>query len=391
MTIMKKLMMLLPLAALVLTSCSSDNVEQLADDVTIVNYPEGAIWFSTDIETTRGLTTAANFREFKVTGVHSNAEYAFSNLIVTSENGTVWTYDTGDEQKPFKYWPADNTDVNFYAYAPSSLQEKVVIDNAYGKQVTGFKQEQTVANQIDVLSAYATGSKSSNAYTGVTLDFKHALSQIEIKAKNSQTDKYTVKVKGVKLCRVNDEGNMLFQTAAADYPTWNTLSGKQSFIKKGDTETTLTGSVQSIMFGNDNFLMLPQSLTAWDGTANDAQEGAYLAVLCQIVRLSDNKQIYPDDAGKYGFSAVPIGTKWEVGHKYVYTLDFFGAGDGAGQVDPDPKNPENPNDNDVDDKPKGDDGEGGDPIIDDAKSPIKFTVTITDWVNQEGDNSVIDL
>lgn len=402
--------MLLPLAALVFASCTSENYEN-AEDVKIANYPEGAIWFSTGIDATRALTTTANFRQFNVTGLHSEAKYAFTNLAVSSENGTVWSYNTGDTENPYKYWPADNTDVKFFAYSPASLEAKTTISEAYGKKITGFQQEVVVANQVDVLSATVTGNKSSNAYTGVTLDFKHALAQIEIKAKNSNTAGYTVKVLGVKLCRVNDEGDMTFQSVSTDLPTWNNLTGSKSFMKQGDVNAPkeLTNQVQSIMFGNDNFLMLPQSLTAWDGSKADAT-GSYLAVLCQIYKINGNTQdlIFPDEDGKYGFSAVPIGTKWEVGHKYVYTLDFFGAGAGAGQVDPEPGNatpdPDDPTaqpgapGSPIDTTPTGGtttegggDSEGGSPIIPDAKSPIKFTVTITDWTNEAGDNSVIDL
>ena len=400
--------MLLPLAALVFASCTSENYEN-AEDVKIANYPEGAIWFSTGIDATRALTTTANFRQFNVTGLHSEAKYAFTNLAVSSENGTVWSYNTGDTENPYKYWPADNTDVKFFAYSPASLEAKTTISDAYGKKITGFQQEVVVANQIDVLSATVTGNKSSNAYTGVTLDFKHALAQIEIKAKNSNTAGYTVKVLGVKLCRVNDEGDMTFQSVSTDLPTWNNLTGSKSFMKQGSEAKELTNQVQSIMFGNDNFLMLPQSLTAWDGSKAD-KTGSYLAVLCQIYKINGNTQdlIFPDEDGKYGFSAVPIGTKWEVGHKYVYTLDFFGAGAGAGQVDPEPGNatpdPDDPTaqpgapGSPIDTTPTGGtttegggDSEGGSPIIPDAKSPIKFTVTITDWTNEAGDNSVIDL
>lgn len=399
---MKNVFKLLPLAALMLASCSVEN-----DDMTIVNYPEGAIWFTSGIETTRGLTTASNFREFNVTALHSDVNYAFTDLAVSSTNGTTWTY--GSSEADLKYWPADNTDVSFFAYAPVALQSKVTISEDRGKKITGFQQVQTLAEQTDVLTAIATGNKSSNAYSGVVLDFKHALSQIEVKAKNSSSADYQIKVKGVKLCRVNDTGDLTYQTAVDGYPTWSNLSGSQDFIKKGDTEMTLTSSVQNIMFGTDNFLMVPQALTAWTGNASDT-EGAYLSVLCQIYKKDGENwtQIYPTEADKFAFSAVPINTKWEPGHKYVYTLDFFGSGGGAGQIDPNPTNPTHsdpadPNsplvdDPDVATNPASSGGSGNDDItgggatiIPEAKSPITFTVSITDWINEAADNPVIDL
>ena len=50
---------------------------------------------------------------------------------------------------------------------------------------------------------------------------------------------------------------------------------------------------------------------------------------------------------------------WEPGKKYIYTINFFTAGGGGGQIDP--INPVDP----------------GAPII----SGINFTVTVSDWVD----------
>lgn len=422
MIIMKKLFMLLPLAAFMFTACSSDLSEQTLNESPAPNYPEGAIWFTSGIQdVTRGLTTAANFRAFNVTALHSNHDYAFTNLAVTSTNGTVWTYSTGTTDE-YKWWPSDNSDLRFFAYAPTTddIKNKITI-NDISQKMTQFKQAQKVVNHIDVLAAAATGNKTNNALSGMTLDFKHALAQIEIKAKNSKSDEYKVEVLGVKLCRINAEGDMTFQTAADDYPTWGNLSTSMDFIKEGAAATaaiTLTNSVQSVMFGTDNFLMLPQQLTAWTGSNTD-ETGAYLSVLCRIWHKvgTEWKIRFPDDQTKFGFSAIPIGTKLEAGHKYTYTLDFFGAGGGAGQVDPEPTNPEkvlepgdpgydstnpvnNNQDENVDPNPglkddNGDDVADGDTpgtsVIPEAKSGIRFTVTITDWINGEGDNQVLDL
>ena len=58
-----------------------------------------------------------------------------------------------------------------------------------------------------------------------------------------------------------------------------------------------------------------------------------------------------------------IGTKWEMGNKYIYTLDFS---EGAGKPEPDPENPE-PN-------------EPVDPIL---GGPIKFTVEVAKWIDKD--------
>lgn len=402
---------LLSVAALVFTSCSND--EQTVE-TQVQKVPDGAIYFSSGIQDlTRATTTMSTFTEFKVTGV--NATEGFSNLLV-KRIGSVWTYNENNDESLWKYWPSDNSYVNFFAYAPKDLAVEI---SSVQQVMENFVQEQVVANHIDVLTAAASGNKTNNASTGMALDFKHALAQIEVRAKNSLTDKYKVEVLGVKLCRIGNKGNMTFQTAATDYPVW-TLDGEsasQSFIKKGAAAANaieMTSSVKNIMFGDDNFLLIPQQLTAWTGSNTDAT-GAYLSVLCKIYQKNeagDWVTIFPAETtekeGLFGFTSVPISTKWEAGHKYVYTLDFFGAGGGAGQADPEPVNPEagETPDPTIDDdpgtltdpeKPKDptaiDEPEPGNPVVNDPtlKSVLKFTVTITDWINGEGDNEKLDL
>lgn len=408
---MKKLLFLLPLAALVFASCSSSD-EQVNNEPQAPKVPDGAIYFTSGLqEMTRATTTMSTFTEFKVTGV--NATEGFSNLLV-KRIGSVWTYNENNDENAWKYWPSDNSYVNFFAYAPKDLAG---VDISSVQQVMeNFVQNQVVANHIDVLAAAATGNKTNNASSGMSLDFKHALAQIEVRAKNSLTDKYKVEVLGVKLCRIGNKGDMTFQTAADAYPVW-TLDGEsasQSFITKGTAAIEMTANVQNIMFGDDNFLMIPQQLTPWTGSNTD-ETGAYLSVLCKISQKNeagDWVTIFPaetnEKTGLYAFTSVPISTNWIAGHKYVYTLDFFGAGGGAGQVDPDPTNPEagETPDPTIDDdpgtltdpeKPKDptviDEPEPGNPVVNDPtlKSVLKFTVTITDWINGEGDNEKLDL
>lgn len=148
---------------------------------------------------------------------------------------------------------------------------------------------------------------------------------------------------------------------------------------------------QSVMFGENNFMVIPQQITAWNAVKNDPdaeinKQGAYLAVLCRISNLSEAGEtlIYPaptaDDpkTGKYAYSAVAINTKtinqWEPGKKYVYNLTFCSDGGGAGKVDP---NPENPGGNsNTDETP----GTGGEDIL---GGPIKFSITVEDWETVE--------
>ena len=129
------------------------------------------------------------------------------------------------------------------------------------------------------------------------------------------------------------------------------------------------------MFGDDNFMLLPQKLEKWDGTAST--KGAYLSVLCRITSLNGQEEtlLFPSEANKYGFTAVGIDTNWEPGKKYIYTLEFCAPGGGGGKTDPNPVNPTDPTDPYVDPTP--------DPGKSVLGKPIKFTVTVDEW--KDGD------
>ena len=151
---------------------------------------------------------------------------------------------------------------------------------------------------------------------------------------------------------------------------------------QGASAVTLTDAAQSVMpTASGNFMLIPQSITAWNNKNNtETNRGSYISVLCRISNVSGGveTQIFPTAAGKYGFSAVAIGTTekdktWEPGKKYIYTLEFFGTNSGGGKLDPDPTVPT---------------GGGGDENVDptdpthggeDILKPITFTVDVEGW------------
>lgn len=117
---------------------------------------------------------------------------------------------------------------------------------------------------------------------------------------------------------------------------------------------------------NDNAMLLPQQLTAWtpETDKKNANNGAYIALKIQIT-TKDGARVYPAKAkGDYDWAAVAINTNWEARKKYVYTLDFS---NGAGKVDPEKPQPVDP----TDPFKPGEDILGG---------PIKFKVTVADWI-----------
>lgn len=383
---MKKLLF----AAAVITAMASCSNNEIID----VNPGEG-ISFRTSLDkATRAnaanVTTLDNLSEFKVAGIGNGATYMPELLV--SKSASAWntasTY----------YWPEFG--LKFFAYAPTNLGTGSATLNHTAQTISGFAPATEIADQKDLLISYNTGNKTNNEANGVEMNFKHALSQIEILAKNSNPN-IKIEVKGVRIVNAGRKADFTFPTeitnSAYTLPQaqWSNLQEKdtrEAYKVKGENIVELTSNAQSIMFGKKNFMLIPQSLTAWKGKGYN--DGAYISVLCRIYSKSGSEEIllYPKtspatrasvilpEQTMYAYASVAIDTKWEPGKKYIYTLDFCSSTNsgGAGLIDP---NPDNTTDPEVDPNPK-DGSEGGDPVL---NGPIKFTVTVDNWVDETKD------
>lgn len=365
---MKQKFLFLAVATATLFSCSDNSV--------IDSNNGGAVSFRPLLDkTTRANTTLlSNLGAFNVTAVGNSANYFTDLAVTTTDNGTTWntasTY----------YWPSH--ELHFYAYSPQAVSGNATINST--TKTIAFTPDAAVANQKDLVVAYNTGTKAANMGTGVPLKFQHALSQIEIQAKCMNSN-IKIEVKGVRIVNPATSATFTFPTAAttAALPQslWTAPSGENvpanAYAVSGTSTLNLNTTAQSIMFGDNNFMLIPQQLTGWDKTPTTT--GAYIAVLCRISSLNGSVEtlLYPEPTasdnkvGKYAYSAVPIATNWEPGKKYIYTLEFCGTGSGGGYVDP------NPGTNDGDPNPVPAPGQGGDPIL---GNPIKFTVDVENWV-----------
>lgn len=383
---MKKSLLLFTLPALALASCSSDET---------VSAPEGnGIKFRASVETSGrgGLTTTASINDFAVTSFGDSEASNYFNDVIVKRSGANW-------QTDLYYWP--NFDLKFFAYSPAAVNGKPVITKDVQK-INEFQVARPTADQVDLLYS---GNACSNSYNkdGVQLNFRHALSAIDINARvTNPTLEY--EINAVKICQFNAKGNFSFPAVYGtmmdmiNNTAWSMLSNPQDYISKkaygekafiklnnsnessGDTHPTGT----SIMKDTDgSFLMIPQNLTPWS-TNPKAADGAYISVLCRVYTL-DNKggrtQIFPvleadgSNVGQYGFVAMPLDIKFQPGYRYVIRLDL----NGGGYFDPNNTNPDDPEDPDIDPTP----WPGTDPDPDPWPGPfngtISYSVTVTGW------------
>lgn len=341
--------------AISLASCSDE-------EPALLNSQEGAIDFRPAMGSRASETTNANLSSIYVTALKdgSAADY-FANLEFKKGSDGFF------ESSPVYNWPGDDSELTFYSYSPSmsELGADITID-ANTKQLENFSVPEQIADQVDFITATATGKKSVNEDSGVELTFSHQLSQIELQAK-SGNDAYIYKVAGMRIGRAEYLGTFDFTTS-----TWTLDDWHDTAIYESQCDTiTLGASPVSIMGPSGNAMLLPQALTPWspkDDPDNVARE-AYLSVLVNIT-TADGAQVYPfasdkklgpdGKARKFAWASIPLTANWQAGKKYVYTLDFT---NGAGYVDPDDPTP-------------------GDPVL---GGPIKFTVNVQPWVDTPDD------
>lgn len=309
---MKRTLYIMAIAIMAFASCTKDNVKEINRGQEI----------DFRVAATRATeTTTATLQDIWVTAISENGNNYFTGTNFSLEDSYFVS------EKSY-YWPSNGSDLEFYAYAPNL---NGITINATGQKLTNFAPEAALTNQVDFIVAHTTGNKT-NAAAGVPLVFDHALSQVEVRAFNSNAG-YVYKVSGVRLCNIVSVGDFDFSTKKWDLNE----NEKYTYNVLYDTPLEMTAESQSLMSqGSGNAMLLPQKLTAWDSEndPDNQNKGAYISILVNIT-TKEGALVYPDVADEYGWIAVAIDTEWESGFKYVYNLDL----NKGGLTDPEENNP----------------------------------------------------
>lgn len=373
---MKKYYFLAAGLLLMLGSCSQD-------DIVEANLGADEIRFAA---VTNGATRAADIynptdmpASFQVSAMSQGKTYISDDKI--EKQGSSWVNTTGT-----RYWPEDAVD--FYAHVNSG--ETFALNNG-APTFNSFSVASDVGNQVDLLYAVKTGQTKNE--TPVTLNFRHALSQIVFKARN-ESENIFVQIKGVKVMNVKGSGTYTFPTASTD-PNLPTADAANSNYRgswaltndnanyevnfslvdvKGSKTNPTTVNLSDVE--GTALMLMPQTTTAWDPeTAPKPSVGntnSYLLVDCVIYNVADGSATTlpgdnvclwgkKEENGSYTTKelAIPVKFAWEEGKKYTYTLVF---GNGNGGYNPDPEDP---------------DPEDPEPVL----VPISFEVTVDEFLD----------
>lgn len=319
---MNKSLFTLPALMLALTACSSDEIVEQAP-------AGGEISFRTTTQANG--RSAENFDrdpliDFNVSAYGNNEPY-FTDVTFSRTSKTEWNSE-------FKYyWPGYALD--FTAYAPTTLKDEFDIDiDRNVLTIDNFMPKAMCADQHDFILAMTSGSAEQYAGTGIPMEFRHQLAQVNIRAAISRYSRHEVKIKAIRLTSVGTGATF---TSTDGFST--SLADKANYADECAEPKTAKAVPSDYVNEHGPFLVIPQQLTAWiPNRATDT--GARVSFLVSITNVSENNvrtQIFPREEGKYAWVGAPIDTKWEAGHNYDYTFDFT---DGCGYVERDQTMPD---------------------------------------------------
>ena len=351
------------LALIAMASCSQDDVVSIQQDEIKFSAVANKATRAADVYCNSNLPES-----FKVYANHTvgdeSSTYIEGDEITLS--GTTWTNSTGK-----RFWPEEGS-LDFYAHVNAG--ENFTWTSGNGPTITGYTVDTDVTKQNDLMYAVKTGqTKEDNSAAGVTLNFRHALSQIVFQAKNTN-ENFFVEIEGVTIGNIYSKANFTYPSADTDdNVTDHTQSATSSFAdgsqgvwsmstvatdKKnysvsftnvevpGDEEvyslTSTNGTDQE--FSDNALLLIPEqngaaATVAWnpETTPKVAEtDGTYFLIKCKIRNVA-GEEVADDDVYLWGSAAeakelaIPVSLTWKQGVKYIYTFVF---GEGIGGYDP---------------------------------------------------------
>lgn len=357
--------------AIALSSCSSEETKDIAKSSSSITFRSAVGLNSRGAE-----VTTDNLKNIWVSA-WTDAEDVFADELFVKKDGTTEFH--CDKDEPY-YWEKDKN-YTFVAFATGKDDKGGLTPTVEktGITLTDYVPDTDPAKHMDLLAAKADGNINEHGTVGVPLTFDHILSQIQVKVKSENEDvKYVIR--GVRISNVNGTGNYTYSPNSVDNKHAWTVNTAAQYVSDKGIDIRLDGTdknTKDLLAGNLSAMLLPQSVTAWNGTVPagpnatfDQVTGSYISLLINIQKKGKNgvwAQVYPKEATQdtqCGWTAVAIpAVKWESGKKYIYNLDLTF---GAGVVDPvDPGNI----DKDQNKKP-------GEEIL---GKPIYFKVTVTEW------------
>ena len=367
---MKKHLVLGALAVLSLAACTKSEVVELnkGNEISLTAVTGKNLTKAAD-----GYCNKAMPDKFDVWAATQGKTYFEAQTY--TRDGETSTYKSATA----RYWP-NTAAVDFFAAKNYGGSATLTATDPTSLAIADYTVTTTVADQKDFI--YAVTKGATKAGGAASLYFRHALSQIEFQAKNSNSGIY-VEISGVTIKNVYSVGDFsvsvattnnfvdhnLGESADTDIRTgrctWENPETAVDYALTFSPAVALESTATSLSvtdptgkeYNDKTMYLIPQTVAnLWTGSGAPASNQAYFELTADIWNVAGASVNKSTDVQLHtGSIAVPIpaSTEWEDGVRYVYTFNFTSYGTGG--VDPGT----------------------GDPVL----TPITLTVTVDDFVD----------
>lgn len=249
----------------------------------------------------------------------------------------------------YYYWP-DNKQMSFSAVSPAVWDDNVInvitktnpanltdTDVSYGStglKIDNFKIPNDPAKQFDLMFSKRAANKtasnmnhSAEIYSGIPLEFQHALSSIHFSVRKDADVHETVVLNTIVLENAKNTGNFaekiteaegkagVYNTNEVDgnvKPEWTVLDSKYNYTAfSGNVTFPLEAQYVSALAGNGDtshsLLLMPQTLE------NDVRAVITYTVGSEVKQKTVQLNEYPENNH--------VG-EWKIGHRYTYRLYY---------------------------------------------------------------------
>lgn len=369
------------------SSCSKESAADAAAEV----LDGRAISFATYSSTVSSKAPVIDNSTIKINGFNvgaympnseqtSAALYIPCTHVVCGSDGTTWNYVDDNGNAKTYYWPAlESQKLSFLAHYPTGAENEMTADDGetplFGDEKYeaaedgnlafsfGYTVHHDAESQFDLIYALRENVSCPTEFPySVHLPFCHALTQVGFTAELDTDLDVNITVYDVVIHNIVYTGTFVIKEETTYFynnGVWYYASSTDESITDSSgymvnefgvamlgegLGVALNSESQNLTDPNDPLMLMPQYITPWDPTTvkdNISQEGAYLAISCEITQTVDGELITIHKKEKWlytplttnityssntlangGYTATS--SDWVAGHKVTYNLKFGG-------------------------------------------------------------------
>ncbi|GHT14306.1 hypothetical protein FACS189426_20440 [Bacteroidia bacterium] len=292
--------------ALIISSCSNDLDE---GQTPAVNNSGHAIKFDSwaNKQLRAAATKAEDVTDFAVlatdTATGAIDPVLIDGKVVIGSNASGWTY------SPLAFWP-ETAAVNFFAFSPTAAvgitKGATELVGQNDKNPGGpptpvtieYELPTTLTDQVDLLVARHSGTYAAEGASGVTLNFRHALSRVLFQIKSESSMDFivsSIKLKNLKGKATLDLNDVPKDTDLFPYPTDNATIVSPGYqvhwVDDGTTVVDLDANLSDTLVVGGG---------AWTNVVADAdalyvipQENSEISTLSRTTEITTNPTLAP--------------------------------------------------------------------------------------------------